>query len=122
MSPRPAATPTRLTLFPAQATGRSTMTTGKKIARGMWSTPRLSSPMRFWKATSYQTAPNEAGIVTIEVYVCYDMIMNLPFISNFIPSPFRIHTYTVMPAPEAIPTPTPIPSPSRYGKRIICMI
>jgi hypothetical protein len=57
------------------------------------------------------SAPSERGIVVIEAYVCYDMIMNLPFISNFIPSPFRIHTYTVMPAPEAIPTPTSIPSP-----------
>jgi hypothetical protein len=56
-------------------------------------------------------APTDRGIVIVEAYVCYDMIMNLPFISNFIPSPFRIHTYTVMPAPEAIPTPTAIPSP-----------
>jgi hypothetical protein len=53
-------------------------------------------------------APTDRGIVIVEAYVCYDMIMNLPFISNFIPSPFRIHTYTVMPAPEGIPTPTPI--------------
>jgi len=56
-------------------------------------------------------APTERGVVTVEAYVCYDLIMNLPFISNWIPSPFRIHAYTVMPAPEAIPTPTSIPSP-----------
>jgi hypothetical protein len=56
-------------------------------------------------------APTERGVVTVEAYVCYDMIMNLPFIANFIPSPLRIHAYTVMPAPEAIPTPTSIPSP-----------
>jgi TadE-like protein len=55
------------------------------------------------------TAPKDVGVVTIEAYICYDLIMHLPFISNFIPSPFRIHAYTVMPAPEAIPTPTPIP-------------
>jgi hypothetical protein len=54
-------------------------------------------------------APHEVGVVTVEAYVCYDMIMHLPFISNFIPSPMRIHAYTVMPAPEAIPTPTTIP-------------
>jgi hypothetical protein len=54
-------------------------------------------------------APTDRGIVVVEAYVCYDMIMNLPFISNFIPSPFRIHAYTVMPAPDAIPTPTTIP-------------
>jgi hypothetical protein len=56
-------------------------------------------------------APPQRGIVAVEAYVCYDLIMHLPFISNFIPSPFRIHAYTVMPAPEAIPTPTSIPSP-----------
>jgi len=54
-------------------------------------------------------APTERGVVTVEAYVCYDLIMHLPFISNFIPSPFRIHAYTVMPAPEALPTPTSIP-------------
>ncbi len=54
-------------------------------------------------------APHEVGVVTVEAYICYDMIMNLPFISNFIPSPFRLHAYTVMPAPEAIPTSTPFP-------------
>jgi hypothetical protein len=56
-------------------------------------------------------APTERGVVTVEVYVCYDLIMHLPFISNFIASPFRLHAYTVMPAPEALPTPTSIPSP-----------
>jgi hypothetical protein len=54
-------------------------------------------------------APTERGIVVVEAYICYDMIMNLPYISDFIPSPFRIHAYSVMPAPEALPTPTPIP-------------
>ena len=54
-------------------------------------------------------APSDRGIVLVETWVCYDMVLNLPFISDFIPSPFRIHTYTIMPAPEAIPTPTPIP-------------
>jgi hypothetical protein len=54
-------------------------------------------------------APTDRGIVAVETWVCYDMVLNLPFISGFIPSPFRIHTYTIMPAPEAIPTPTPIP-------------
>jgi len=57
-------------------------------------------------------APTERGIVVVEAYVCYDLILHMPFISDFIASPFRIHAYTVMPAPEAIPTPTSIPPPS----------
>jgi hypothetical protein len=45
----------------------------------------------------------------VEVYYCYHQVLNLPFISQFIPNPMRLHTYSIMPAPEAIPTPTPIP-------------
>jgi hypothetical protein len=54
------------------------------------------------------SAPTERGIVAVELWYCYDMILNFPFIYGFIPSPFRFHAYTIMPAPEAIPTPTPI--------------
>jgi hypothetical protein len=55
------------------------------------------------------SAPKNKGIVLIEVFYCYHQVLNLPILSQFIPSPFRVHTYTIMPAPEAIPTPTPIP-------------
>jgi len=57
-------------------------------------------------------ATSDRGIVLIEAWVCYELPLNLPFISDFIPSPFRIHTYTLMPAPEALPTPTAIPNPT----------
>ena len=55
------------------------------------------------------SAPKAKGIVLVEVHICYDQMIYIPFISDFIGSPFRIHTYSFMPAPEAIPTPTPIP-------------
>lgn len=55
------------------------------------------------------TAPKSKGLVLVEVYICYDQMIYIPAISEFIGSPFRIHAYTFMPAPEAIPTPTPIP-------------
>jgi len=61
--------------------------------------------------TSTPAAPADKGIVAVEVWYCYDMILNIPFISGFIPSPFRFHAYTIFPASEAIPTPTPITSP-----------
>jgi len=54
-------------------------------------------------------APPNRGLVLVEAFVCYDMLLNFPVISGFIPSPMRIHAYTVMPAAEAVPTPTPIP-------------
>lgn len=55
------------------------------------------------------TAPKSKGLVLVEVFICYDQMLYIPAISEYIGSPFRIHTYTFMPAPEAIPTPTPIP-------------
>ena len=55
------------------------------------------------------SAPKAKGLVLVEAYFCYDQLIYIPLISDFIGSPFRIHTYTFMPAPEAIPTPTPIP-------------
>lgn len=56
-----------------------------------------------------EDAPGDRGLVVVEVYYCYDQILQLPIISDVVPNPARIHTYTIMPAPEAIPTPTPIP-------------
>jgi hypothetical protein len=61
------------------------------------------------EALFLSTAPKAKGLVLVEVYICYDQIIHMPFISDYIGSPFRIHTYSFMPAPEAIPTPTPIP-------------
>jgi hypothetical protein len=81
----------------------------QKDCQGTW----VNTPSFFDEALlqlDFQSlAPADRGIVLVEAYICYDMIMNLPFISNFIPSPFRIHAYTVMPAPDGLPTPTPIP-------------
>lgn len=54
-------------------------------------------------------APDDRGLVLVEGYYCYDLFLNLPLVSQIVPSPFRIHAYTIMPASEAIPTPTPIP-------------
>ncbi len=56
-------------------------------------------------------APNNRGYVLVEAYVCYDQMLHFPIISEVIPSPFRLHAYSMMPAPEAIPTPTDIASP-----------
>lgn len=54
-------------------------------------------------------APTSKGIVIVELYYCYEQVLNLPVLSDFIPNPLRMHAYTMMPAFEAIPTPTPIP-------------
>ncbi len=54
-------------------------------------------------------APTNKGVVIVEVYYCYEQVLNLPILSDFIPNPIRMHAYSIMPAFEAIPTPTPIP-------------
>jgi hypothetical protein len=56
-------------------------------------------------------APTEKGFVMVEVYFCYHHKIGLPFFTWAIPNPLRMHSYTIMPSSEAIPTPTPIASP-----------
>jgi hypothetical protein len=55
-------------------------------------------------------APTDRGLVVVEAYVCQKLILNLPLVTQFLTDPYRIHVYTVMPAPEGLPTPTPIPT------------
>jgi TadE-like protein len=52
--------------------------------------------------------PNR-GFVAVEFYYCYEQVLNIPFITVFIPNPMRLHAYTIMPLPAAAPTPTPKP-------------
>jgi hypothetical protein len=61
------------------------------------------------EALMLSSAPKAKGLVLVEAFICYDQMLFVPQIAQYIGSPFRIHTYTFMPAPEAIPTPTPIP-------------
>jgi hypothetical protein len=65
------------------------------------------------KMDSYlsSTAPPKRGFVVVEYYYCYEQILKAPLISNFIPEKLRIHVYTVMSLPAAIPTSTPFFTP-----------
>ena len=53
------------------------------------------------------TAMPNKGFVVVEVDYCYHQVLNIPILSQFLPNPMKIHTYTVMPLPAAQPTPTP---------------
>ena len=55
--------------------------------------------------------PNAKGYVAVEFFYCYEQVLNLPLITQFIPNPFQIHAYTIMPLPPGSPTPTPSPTP-----------
>ncbi|MEA4909521.1 MAG: pilus assembly protein [Chloroflexi bacterium] len=52
-------------------------------------------------------APKSKGLVAVEFYYCYDQVLSIPILTNFIPNPLRIHVYTTMPLPAAQPTATP---------------
>jgi len=56
-------------------------------------------------------AKKNKGFILVEVYYCYEQILGLPFLTDFLPNNLRMHAYTLMPFPEAIPTPTPIGGP-----------
>jgi hypothetical protein len=51
-------------------------------------------------------APN-AGLVLIEIYFEYHMILGLPWIQMFVPDPIMLHAYSIMPNSAVEPTPTP---------------
>jgi hypothetical protein len=54
-------------------------------------------------------SPN-AGILVVEVHYSYHQVMKLPWLSPFVPDPFTLTAYTVMPLAAAEPveaTPTP---------------
>jgi hypothetical protein len=52
-------------------------------------------------------SPTNKGFVGVEFYYCYHQVLNLPIANWFVPSPMRIHAYSLMPLPAAQPTPTP---------------
>jgi hypothetical protein len=56
--------------------------------------------------TNYGAPPGK-GYVAVEVYYCYRQVLAIPIFTNFVPNPIRIHAYTIMPLPNAIPTPVP---------------
>ncbi len=53
-------------------------------------------------------APN-TGIVLVEIWYDYHMILGLPWIRAFVPDPVTLYAYSWMPNANAEPTPTPGP-------------
>jgi Flp pilus assembly protein TadG len=53
-------------------------------------------------------APN-TGVVMVEVYYDYHMILGLPWIKLFVPDPVTLYAYSMMPNSAVEPTPTPGP-------------
>lgn len=51
-------------------------------------------------------APN-TGIVLVEIYYEYEMVLGLPWITVFVPENILLHAYSIMPNVFVEPTPTP---------------
>ena len=53
-------------------------------------------------------APN-TGMVAVEIFYDYHMILGLPWIRAFVPDPVTLYAFSIMPNVNVEPTPTPIP-------------
>jgi Flp pilus assembly protein TadG len=53
-------------------------------------------------------APN-TGMVAVEIFYDYHMVLGLPWIRAFVPDPVTLYAYSIMPNVHAEPTPTPAP-------------
>ncbi|MDF1500811.1 MAG: TadE/TadG family type IV pilus assembly protein [Anaerolineales bacterium] len=53
-------------------------------------------------------APN-TGMVSVEIYYDYYMVLGLPWIRAFVPDPVTLWAYSIMPNVNVEPTPTPVP-------------
>jgi hypothetical protein len=56
------------------------------------------------------TAP-ATGVLVVEVFYHYSQVLGLPLISQYLPNPMPVYTYTIMPMSAADPTPTKQPPP-----------
>lgn len=52
---------------------------------------------------------NNSGVVLVEIYYEYFMILGLPWLDAFLPDPITLHAYSFMPNAYAEPTSTPSP-------------
>jgi hypothetical protein len=50
--------------------------------------------------------PN-SGLVLVEIFYDYHMVLGLPWIRAFVPDPIMLHAYSIMPNVNVEPTPTP---------------
>jgi hypothetical protein len=59
------------------------------------------------EATLSGAAIPNSGFVVVEVYYEYEMLLGLPWITEFVPDPIVLYAYTIMPNTYVEPTPTP---------------
>jgi hypothetical protein len=92
---------------------------GKAAGAGNWTkdcstTPQTVTNQPYYTSTVVNAAMSSGsvqtkGYVGVELYYCYQQVLGIPILTNFIPNPLRIHVYTLMPNPASQPTDTPVP-------------
>jgi hypothetical protein len=61
-------------------------------------------------ASRFESGSPNAGILLVEVHYNYHQVMGLPWLAPFVPDPFTLTAYTIMPLAAAEPVnPTPTP-------------
>lgn len=68
------------------------------------STPLYTATYVDSKLAISESATPKKGYVAVEFYYCHEQVLGIPIISDIIPNPIQIHTYTLMPLPAAQPT------------------
>jgi hypothetical protein len=58
-------------------------------------------------AANLPNLPPNTGVVLVEIFYTYDMVLALPWITAFVSNPVTLHAYSLMPNTAAEPTPTP---------------
>jgi hypothetical protein len=56
---------------------------------------------------SMPSLPPNTGVVLVEVFFDYHMVLGLPWITAFVNDPIELHAYSLYPNVASEPTPTP---------------
>jgi TadE-like protein len=57
--------------------------------------------------SSMPSLPPNTGVVLVEIYYDYHMVLGLPWITEFVKDPIELHAYSLYPNVSSEPTPTP---------------
>jgi hypothetical protein len=92
--------------------------TGTPVVKKRWPVPSGENGLsmcnhRYSNWTSAQVAAKldsnapSTGLVMVEIYYDYHMVLGLPWIRAFVPDPVTLYAYSMMPNANVEPTPTP---------------
>jgi hypothetical protein len=97
--------------------GMSSTSPGDPTVAGRWQLFNSGKTTQFdrtriqnYLATTPIRSQASAGVLIVETFYDYEMLLKLPWITQFVPDPISFYTYTIVPLPAAEPRPTPTPT------------